>query len=312
MGRVDNEPIQIDTNVSHLNPMIASALLLPIVDYKDAKRIWIPFEPSSAISMTHAYENYYQFLIKGPAPAVLGLEIEWNNRIEYTVPKADESIALKMDGMMSVFAYHYFKNKGINVSPFTVAYDKDTYGEVKKWLKKSKVKDARPILIDYGAYKEKVINMDHYENWIASTIASTKADIVWLPIPPAEISNYIPDRTHEMFHSGSNWLSKCLERRVVIETPFQPNKTRIQLINEIMDDLKWNESMIINSIKCKCGNCFECFMTHVVLNHFEIKPPSDFPETFKDSEFVRRIKKLIELGKLNGSFVDEIRDFIGE
>lgn len=202
IGRVNNESVHVDTNIQHLNPLSASAILLPIVDGKQGKEINIPYKPDIAITGTHAFESYYQFLLKGSLPSPLRLRMTWDEKIPYELPTVKNNVALKIDGLMSVIAYRMVTK--IEVIPFMIAYSQTDNDEKIKWAKKMGIKDIAIIYIDYDRFSDYLGYMDKYENWIVSTISAYKTSLVWLAIPPLEISNYFPDQTVRMMTEGSD------------------------------------------------------------------------------------------------------------
>ena len=308
IGRVNSEQIIVETNVTNFNPLISSAMLLPIADSRGAKKMDIPYRQTPILS-NHALENFYQFLLKGPSTSPLGLQIDWSDRQDYKIPDlaVQNSVALKVDGLVSTMAYHKFsKNKNIKINPFGMSYTVPEYDDMKSWAKSIGIEKLPMIQIDYGKWQKGIVNMDRYENWISSCVASNKSNVVWLGMAYPEISNYIPDRTEKMFTDGSNWLSRIMERRVVIEVPFAKDETRTDIVKQFLSESTRNIVIVQKAMRCQCGMCFECFMNTVVSKNLDLSTTVKF----KNEEMIKRIRKLIDLNKLNPRLVDEITQHV--
>lgn len=304
VGRVNTEAIDIETNVVNLNPLISSAMLLPLADYKSANKLNIPQEPASVLTMSHGFEYFCQFLMKGPISTTPNFQINWDDRNQYDIPTPGDGIALKLDGVVSLIAYELKKDDN-KLLPFAIAYSDDEYNAMKNWLAAIGLPDTPLILVNYEKFGNVSGLMERYENWLAATVAANKSSLIWFGIPRPEISNYIPDRAQRLFADGSDWLTKGLGRSVIMESAFVKDKTRTELI-EIAISNGVDKARLVEAMRCKCGACFECFMNFIAFKNNNIKAYD-----FKDAGFVKRLTKLIEFGKLKGELVKEIEDHIG-
>lgn len=303
VGRVNTEAIDIDTNVVNLNPLISSAMLLPLADYKSAYKLNIPQEPASVLTMSHGYEYFCQFLMKGPVGSPPKFQISWDDRHQYEIPSPGDGIALKIDGVISLIAYE-LKKEDNKLLPFAIAYSDKEYNDLKFWLERIDMPKTPVILVNYEKFGSVAGLMERYENWLAATVAANKSSLIWYGIPRPEISNYIPDRAQRLFEDGSDWLTKGLGRSVIMESAFTKNKTRTELVGIALDH-GVEATRLVEAMRCKCGACFECFMNFIAFKNNNIKAYE-----FKDAGFVKRLTKLIEFGKLDQELVKEIEDHI--
>lgn len=305
IGKLNNEFIYVDSNISHLNPITASAMILPLIEHKDIYNIHIPYCPDVAVHSSRAFETFCHFLIKGPVPSVVKIKMDWSDDMKYDIPQSDNLVtALKIDNFMSLLAYHIYKSNKINIFPFIIAFNESDKQNKIAMAKKAGVENIGLMYLDYGKYNEYIRSMDKYENWIASTIASAKSHTVWISVPPAEISDYFPGNTLRMFSEGSDWISRIVGRSVTIASPFV-QKTRSEILKYSLHKHIIDDKFLLN-IPCRCNGCHECLMNRAMFLNNEMYPDRIYEGEFKNKSYINRLKKLIELDKLNPELVKEL------
>jgi hypothetical protein len=306
IGRVNNEPIQIGTNLKELTPASALAILLPVLDSRNATKITIPYNPPIEMSFGNGLEYFCDF-IKSGQNENLGFHIEWGNKVPYSIPDADDTVALRIDNLLSVLAYHMFKKTDIKISPYIISYSKEDHDDKLSWAKSVGIKPS-DIILNYVKYGNNLPeDMDKYNNWLFSSIAVTNHNNVWIPVPRPEINDYIPGQYFRMFNEGSKWLTSSVGRSARIDSPFAENKTRTEIVKESMDRFKLDDNFIKKAIRCRCGKCFECFMNFSMLNNLEILHKEEvFPDGFKNPDLKKRLSKMAEMGKISQPLTNEI------
>lgn len=299
IGKIDFEPIVIETDIDEMNPLIAGSLMMPVVKGKKGKNIFTPFNPPPPVRSAMAYNYYYQSFIADTS--MLSTELSWG-KSTYNIPDLKKSVALKADDIMSIVAMMYYEDEDIH--PIIITFSEDDRKAKVEWLKKF-TDDYTVVKVDYGKFGE-IINTKDFENWIFATIAGMYHNTIWMPFPYTEVNEYTPGYTTRMIIEGSEWLSRFYLRPTKIETPWAGKLTRTEIIKEIYED-KINTNILNRLIRCRCGECFECFMNVVMMLNLGMNPKEVFKEGFNNKTLINKIQIMIEEKKLNPSLEKEIK-----
>lgn len=350
IGSIDADRIHISTNIPHMNPLIASAVLIPVIKYKKKKKhetstvmsrsspptpelITIPWILPAPVSSGQAFTHFYQGMILEKQQSRLTIRVDWRDGKDYKLPPffSKAKCAIKLDGLMSIAAMKYYGDKGITLDPYMIAFSEDEARAKIKWAKRFWFwDDEKPIPTFIIEYKAKLKldtkpgasnTMDYadltpyvdprpYENWMFSAILSSYYGQVWLPFPEEEMNEYLMERSPKLFVDGPEWISRIYQRGATVETPWAEG-TRTIIIKEMLEKkLIPNEKVILESIRCKCGKCLECFFNIAMLNNLGMDSGKLYPYGFNNPELVNKFRKMVELGKMEKNMITELNGIL--
>lgn len=299
IGKIDFEPINVETNVEEMNPLVAGALMMPVMKGKKGKTVLSPYSPPPPARSAMAYNYFYQSFIMDTG--MISIELNWG-KTPYHIPDLKDSVGLKADNIMSIMAMLYYEDEDIN--PIIIAFSDQDLKEKVEWLEQF-TDDYTVIKIDYGKFNN-IINTDDFENWIFSAIAGMHHNTVWMSYPYTEINEYFPGYTTRMIIEGSEWLSRFYLRPTRIETPWAGNLTRTEIVREMYKD-NITVELLNKVIRCKCGMCFECYMNAVMMINLGLDVRDVFTEGFNNTTTMKQIKVMMEEKKFNPSLEKDIR-----
>ena len=333
LGSIDTKKIEVGTNVNRMNPLIASAIMIPILKYhkkkqfgksnpyilkKHAKQTLIafPWILPSPVSSSNAFANFYQRLVLDSDQPKLTIRMEWKDRQRYGMPPArgKESVAIKLDDVMSIVAIKYYEDKGFKIVPMMIAFSETEAQEKIEWAKKfwffKDINIMKVFIIDYGIHAP-YIDPRPYENWIFATIAGMYHAHVWLPISADEVTDYFPERSQRVMVEGQEWMAKIYQGASVIETPWPEKHTRTTIVKDMLDKgIITDENLILKSIRCRCGECLECLHNYVMLTNLDLDTNEIYPDGFTNDVLIKKYRELYERGKLNNSITTELKTIL--
>lgn len=239
--KIGMEEIAIDMSIPDSNAILAEVLAAPVIRERNADRLVIPY-PVSMNFRSPAHESWVRGLIHNNRQSKLDLQFS-GKYIKNDVIRERNTRAFYFDGS--------YLSK--NVAPqgcmvFSIAYNKQHETRIRSMAKFMGIEIDEMIMVDYGNYYHPT-GYVHGSRWLAAIIGAMYAKVVEIPNTD-EFWGEV-DRSNRLYSEGADWISRYYMQNTNIVNPLR--KTKFQMENDL-----------IKYPMCTCGDCMECYTSHVI------------------------------------------------